>query len=397
MRPEADLANRNASVRSAARGWKKAGAIDDAALSAIENAVPDDRVRVGPVFRVLLFVFTLITVNAGYGFVWAILESAISGRDGDIFTVLAFLAAAALIALTEIQTGRMRRAQGGTEAATSFMAVGYLLGGSAWTAFDTLSLPAKTAIPLLLLLGSALFAAAAWRWGFSFYAALSAAALLGALAFLPGARLLWIALPLAATPVLLRLADSVWHPPAHRSAAMAALIVGLAGVYFAVHLASFDLGLIEAIPDFKGFLRFQAAPGLRWLSIAATALFPVALLAYAVRSRRPLLLLGIATAIASLVTLRQYIHVAPLWVVLTLSGAATAALALGLRRWLDSGPARERMGFTAEPLFDDVSGQRALEIGAALVTLSPSARPDAEPGFQGGGGEFGGGGSSSSF
>jgi hypothetical protein len=399
VRPEAALADRNASVQRAARGWKKAGAIDDAALAAIVAAVPDDRVRVGPVFRVLLCVFALVTINAGVGFVWAIVGSATSVNEGDIFTFLAFVAGAALIVLTELQTGRFRRAQGGTEAATSFMAVGYPLAGSVWIAFEMLSLRSKTEIPLLLLLGAALFAAAAWRWGFPLYAALSAAALLGVLTYLPLARLLWIALPLAATPILLRLADSVRQPPAHRASAMAALIVGLAGVYFAVHLSSVDLGLIEALPDLRRFLDFHPAQSVRWMSIAATALFPVVLLAYALRShRRQLLLLGIATAIASLVTLRQYVHVAPLWVVLTGSGAATAVLALGVRRWLDSGPARERFGFTAEPLFDDLAGQRALEIGAALVTLSPGARqPDAEPGFQGGGGELGGGGSSSSF
>ncbi len=59
MNAEAVRADRNDAIREAARTWKKAGAIDEASLKAIEAAYPDDRVRVGPVFRVLLFLFTL--------------------------------------------------------------------------------------------------------------------------------------------------------------------------------------------------------------------------------------------------------------------------------------------------------------------------------------------------
>ncbi|HSU81014.1 MAG TPA: hypothetical protein VLR69_01285, partial [Thermoanaerobaculia bacterium] len=68
MTPAAALADRNASVRAAARAWKEAGAIDVEALAAIEAAYPDDRQGVGPVFRVLLFLFTLISVSGAFGF-----------------------------------------------------------------------------------------------------------------------------------------------------------------------------------------------------------------------------------------------------------------------------------------------------------------------------------------
>gem|GEM_PF-3790418 len=55
--------DRNAAVRAAAGAWAAAGAIDGAALAAIWAAYPDDRRRVGPVFQVLLFLFTLISIN----------------------------------------------------------------------------------------------------------------------------------------------------------------------------------------------------------------------------------------------------------------------------------------------------------------------------------------------
>jgi uncharacterized membrane protein YgcG len=106
----------------------------------------------------------------------------------------------------------------------------------------------------------------------------------------------------------------------------------------------------------------------------------------------------VASGIASLVTLRHYVHLAPLWALLTASGALLMIAVFALRRYLDSGPDQERHGFTAEPLFEDLRRQRLLEAGAAVLSLSPEARPlHQEPGFTGGGGEFGGGGSSSEF
>jgi hypothetical protein len=85
-------------------------------------------------------------------------------------------------------------------------------------------------------------------------------------------------------------------------------------------------------------------------------------------------------------------------VILTASGAALVGLVLGLRSWLDAGPGKERGGFTAEPLFEDLARQRILEIGAAVVLSSPEARNlHEEPKFEGHGGQFGGGGSSAEF
>lgn len=180
----------------------------------------------------------------------------------------------------------------------------------------------------------------------------------------------------------------------------AVVVVSLVGLYIAVHLGSFESGLVEEI----GNLGRRSGPAsnselLWWLSAIATALVPAALLAIAIRTRRvPILLVGLGTAIASLVTLRYYVHFAPLWVVLTVSGALVVVVVLALRRYLDSGLDRERAGFSAEALFVDLGRQRLLEAGATVHSLSPPARPiHQEPGFTGGGGDFGGGGASSGF
>jgi hypothetical protein len=390
-------ADRNASIRGAARSWQRAGAIDEPTLRAIEAAVPDDRARMGPVFRVLLFVFTVIAVNAGFGFLSLFLGVADS-RNGGIYVAFAFVVGLGLVALTEYQIGPLRRAQGGTEAATSFLAICYLMGAAAWVAFEPAGLGARDAVTVLCLLATVLLAAAAWRWGYPLYAGLAVASLLAVLARAPFGRLLWIVLPLVAAPFLLRLSQSPRLPPAHRASVAAALAVGIVGLYVAVHLGSWQEQLVEELGEMR-LLRTPGSGLLWWLSVAGTALVPAVLLALGIRRRRYLLLvLGMGTAVASLVTLRWYVHFAPLWVVITLSGAALVGLVLVLRRWLDSGPQRERAGFTAEPLFADLARQRTLEMAAAVVSFSPDARDlHEEPKFAGGGGEFGGGGASSEF
>jgi hypothetical protein len=396
MRADVARADRNAAVRAAARSWRRAGVIDDVTLTAIEAEAPDDRVRVGPVFRVLLFIFTLIAITAAFGFV-----AIIADIEEQSAALVAIVSGIALAVITEVQTGPLRRAQGGTEAATSFAALVFLCGGAAWflTEAGTLSWPDRLDLVALGLLGAALAGGAAWRWGFPLYAGAAMASLLFSLAFLPAARWQWIAVPLAFAPVFLRLSDSPRLPPAHRAACTVALLVGLAGLYLAVHLGSVDAGLTE---DVGGWVRegptgWKLIP--RWLSILATALVPAAFLGLGLRQRRrPLLLLGLAAGAVSLATFYYYAEPGPLWLFLTLCGLAAIAAALAIRRFLDAAPDHERGGFTAEPLFDDPEAGERLETAASVVTLTPEARAaHEEPGFKGEGGEFGGGGASGSW
>jgi hypothetical protein len=131
----------------------------------------------------------------------------------------------------------------------------------------------------------------------------------------------------------------------------------------------------------------------RWFFITTTALLPGVVLAFGVRTRRRLLVnAGLLMGVASLVTLRFYVHVAPLWVVLTVAGGVTVALIFFLRRLLASGPAQELSGFTAEALFENLARRSVLEVGASVSILSPAAGEAArEEPFKGGGGTFGGG------
>ena len=224
MRADAARADRNASLRAAARSWRKAEAIDEATLKAIEAAMPDDRQRVGPVFRVLLFLFSVLAISAGFGFVVMLIPEMANDKGGGV-ALFAILSGIVLIGLTELQTGRLKRAQGGTEAATSFTALGLLMGGLTWFLWELIDLSVEVEAPILLVTAALLLAAAAWRWGYPLYAALGTASLLAALTYLPGGRLLWIALAVAAAPLLMRLADSVRLPPALRHGFSAILLV----------------------------------------------------------------------------------------------------------------------------------------------------------------------------
>jgi hypothetical protein len=396
MTPELERADRAESVRDAARAWQRAGIVGEAVVAAVDARHPDDRVRVGPVFGVLLFFFTLIAVCGAFGFL-----SMLTGLDKRWDGALAFLAlltGLALVAATELQLGRLRRREGGTEAATSFLALGFLLSAAAWWLFESAGNEDRLHLAVFGLLAAALLAAAAWRWGYPLYAAAATAALLLALTQMPAARLLWIVLALAAAPGLLRLGLSPRLPPAHRASLTLAASVALAGLYVAVHLGSWESRLIEELGD-RTLPGWTYDDSFWWFAAAATALVPAILLAAGLSQRRyALILLGVATSAASLVTLRYYVHLAPLWVILAGSGAFVVALTLALRRYLASGPDGERHGYTASPLFADLARQRILEAGAAILALTPEARSlHEEPKYEGGGGEFGGGGASGSF
>jgi uncharacterized membrane protein YgcG len=132
--------------------------------------------------------------------------------------------------------------------------------------------------------------------------------------------------------------------------------------------------------------------------MTATALLPVAVLAWGIRTRRVFLIdTGALFLVLSAVTLRHYVRVAPLWAVLAGAGAILLGVALALERWLSRGAGKERGGFTAEPLFSDESKARLLQTIPVAATLGPEATGPPEKAFTPGGGSFGGGGASERF
>ncbi len=390
MRPDAAAADRRREVREAARRWHEAGLVDDAVRAALEAAHPDDRVRLGPAFRTLAFVFTVLGALAGFALVVVALN--LERNLGP----LALVFGALLWGLTELQTGPLKRTDAGAETATALLGTAFLLGGTAWLLDRMVVDDARKGFVLAMLTAAtALFAVVAVRWGSPFGAGLATLAAFGALAQFPAGRWLWILAALSLAPAGLALGDSAALPPTHRRSVRVVAALSLLALYVAVHIGSWDGQLVEQMGSFPASSGRHSP--LRPLFVAATALLPLALVALGLRTRRRLLVdLGLLLGVVSAGTVRFYVHVAPLWVVLSTAGAAMIGAVLILRRFLDAGPERVRGGFTAEPLAEEAARQRVVE-AAMAVSMAPKAPAPAAPGFTGGGGKSGGGGATGSY
>jgi hypothetical protein len=385
MRPDTAMADRKQTVREAAREWLNAGWIDHDTYQGIEKKYADDRMRTGVAFRILFFVLTLVAIGGMLGAIY------VSANDEMLVAGCSLLAGVSCWGITEYLILSKKRRQGGIEAAFSAAAIvnltiglGVFLLRSHWIHDDS-------AARFVLLSLSLLTGAAAWNWGYWPYSVLSAGSLFLLVLSLPGDRFIWIALTILIYPWLVRGCDSPKLPPSLRKCAAAFLITAIGTLYVVINIylaGSHSLDL---------FHRIAGLP--RWLSILLTAALPIIVFAVGVIKRRRLfLVLGFLLGLSSLITLRFYIHVAPLWVVATGAGILLLCTAGALRRFLDSGANKERNGFTAALLTERPEKHRGVEILASIATLTPGAAPASEnPQYRGGGGEFGGGGASGEF
>lgn len=393
MRADCARAERRREVRIAAHGWRRVGAIDDATLKAIEVVYPDDRARLGPAFRTVAFVFGLLALLACFGVLGLMAHG--SRGFGVACLVFSFL----LVAATEVLLGPFRRADSGIESATALMSFVFALVAIGTLFHDTFG-SERGFVALLLLVAVLIAAIGSARWGAPLLAVLAGACGFLFLARLPDGRLLWLLGACLVAPFFLRASESRALAPSHRRSFQLCLVLALVAFYLAVHLGSWDQGWLEWLADFRED-RLAWPASLRGLSIFATALVPVAVLGFGIVTRRGFLVdLGIVLGVASLVTLRFYVHVAPLWVVLIAAGGAALLTTLGVRRLLATGASRERGGFTAEPLFEDEARQKTIGVAVAATAFSPEAAPrppEIGSRFAGGGGDSGGGGAGESF
>jgi MFS family permease len=393
MRAAVAEADRRYEVREAARGWQRAAAISEETRKKIDGAYPDDRHRLGPVFRVLVFGFSLVVMVSVLGIAGLVFAAVNGPAAAIVYLFFGF----GLAGLAEVQLGSLKRRQGGTESATAFLAVAVSTGASLALFYLATKAGDRVLLDTALVLSTLLLAAAAWRWGYTAFAVLATVCAFILLARAPFGRLIWMVLPLALAPALLRAADLKALAPPHRRSCEAAGLVALVFLYLAVHVGSWDGFVVEHLTGFFGHFERPPSP-MRTFCIVATALVPLVTLAWGIATRRrSLISLSFVGILASLVTLRFYVHVAPLWTALLAGGLVAIGVAALVRRYLDSGPERERHGFTTDPLFTDPEGRSALEVAASVATFTPAAKPVAQPGFEGGGGRSGGGGASGQF
>ena len=389
MKVDWAAADRAAEVRGAARDWCALGIIDAAALDAVERLYPDDRVRLSLVWRVLVFICVSLAVSALFAFVVVALGIE---RDTTALSFTALVYGAALAVVTEILRGNFRYEQTGGESATSFAAIVALAAGIFLFCERSLRSTAwerDVSFALIILLGLA-----AWRLGYLVYAGAATVFLFVFLSTLSVPRLFWMIVGAVAAAVPAFTMDREELSPSHRHCLMAVLAVSLSALYAALNVFAVEHGLIEAFAPHGARPTAEPGSGGRILYGVGTALFPAAVLAWGLVGRRKLQLdLGILFATLSLVTLRHYVHIAPLWVVLSASGAGLILVSLVLQRLLDTGPGGERAGFTAASLRDDRQREKVISAVAAL-SVTPAARASeaAPEQFRGGGGRFGGGG-----
>jgi hypothetical protein len=391
VRADAVLADRRRAVREAARAWQRAGAIDAEALAGIAAAHADDRVRLRVAFRVLLFILVGLAADAALGLWFAATDPDQLGAKVALIVV-----GAGLLVATDVLSGRLRCAETGAEDATALHGVLFLVVGVTWSMADGLDLGRQGVATMAAAVTAVASLAACCRWGFVLQAALAAVAAFTVLAAQDTCRWLFIVASLVALPVLARATAAPALAPAHRACCQVGLGACVLALYVALNLVSWDRRWVEDLIDVHVRLD-AAAVGPRWIAIVATAVLPPLLLEWGIFARRRVVLaIAIVLGVASLVTLRVYVHVAPAWLILVAGGALGLAAALLLRRWLDSGPGLERRGFTAEPLFDDPRRLRALEAAATMVTLTPEQAPEA-PQAIGKGGRSGGAGATGDY
>jgi hypothetical protein len=393
MRRDAVAWERAAEVDAAARGWRRVEAIDEATHRRIREAFPDPCVTPGTVWRVLtggvVAAIVLCTFAAA---------ALATGRSATGIQVLLLLWGGACLVVTDVLEASPRSARRGAAGATSILGVGFFLLGLGLVLVETVRLRDDDTIDALLVAAVLACTLAGWRWGSPVFAGLAGVALFCGLARLPQGRVLWLLAGAALAGVAAGRLDDGRLAPSHRIGAAVLTVIGIGAVYAAANVYSLDEGLLEHLARLAPS-RGEVSRGGRLAAALATALLPLVVLAWGLGSRRTFLLdTGIVLLALSLVTLRHYVHVAPLWLVLTGSGALLVVLALAVERALGRARAGELAGFTAEPLFSDERRQQALQVLPVVTGFTPPASaPTHDPGFTGEGGRFGGGGAQEKF
>jgi hypothetical protein len=394
MRRESIAWERAAAVRDAADGWRRAGAIGAPTLEAIKNAYPDPCVTPSAVWCVLTAVMVTAIVLCSFG------AFALAIRPREVgLSLLLWLFGAACVVATERLEVSPRLARRGAAGATAFWGILLFLGGLGLLLNTIPAIPGEDALRLLLLTSALTWAAACWRWGSPLFAGLSAASFFVLLAQVRFGRVLWIVVGVVLAGVAARRLDDGALAPSHRRAAMVVLLAAVAAIYVALNIYSLDHDLLDTLRPLAP-QRVVPSAVLFAGAAVATAVLPLGVLAWGWRSRRTVLLdAGIVLVALSLVTLRYYVHIAPLWAVLLVSGATLVALALAVERGLRRVPGGEQAGFTTDALFSDDRGQHVLQVVTVAGTLTPAAAAtaSAEKSFVPGGGASGGAGASGKF
>lgn len=379
-------------VRQLVDEWTRSGLLDPAQHPRLMSALQVDLRRTNLFLRLTLFSFGFLIAAASVGLV----GTTLGVNDPTAGGILCFVAAAALIALAEILSGRFRLYRFGVEEACAAAAVvlaaigsALIVGRSAWESSG------DSMVFVALVAGAAAAFAVYCRFGYV-YAAIGAMLCAG-------------------------LAPFQLHLDQIQQRLLALAI--LTGCFIAArigrrrHRDEFpgdEYGTIQAAAWLGGYavlnlhLTPPFVPGSRgefsfyWFTFVMICLVPAAGLWWSVRDRdRPLLDTSLVLAVATLVTNKPYLGMARKPWDPILLGVLLIGIAVVLRRWLAAGRDGSRRGVTGAQLLH--SDRKPLTVvSTASGALHPgltadhggAAPPDA---FKGDGGRSGGAGGGASF
>ena len=365
--------------------WTQSGLMTPEQRDVVMPQLAVDLRRTNKFLRITLFLFGGMILQSASGLI-AVLVMDLANQTGA--AVLCILAGSGCLWLASLLVSRYNLYRFGVEEVAALTAAGLVAAGAA------LLVSGQGEWPLIVGLAAAagMLTVLYLRFGFV-YAAVLAMVAAAALPFLFGDS---EALQRVAAVILLAAiaATARWARDGHGDDYPGdALAVIEAAAWLGIYL------LVNLVIS-SGVSRVDRSSTFYWLTYAGIWMVPAAGLWVALRGReRPLLLVSLAMALATLMSNKPYLGSPryewdPIVFGLFLMGTAIA-----VRRWLASGDGGMRFGYTASRLVaSDRSRLDSLAIVSAAQVDVPVSQPapPADPTI-GGGGRSGGGGADGSF
>jgi hypothetical protein len=389
-------------ARDLLKDWKDDGLFTEAQYERLEKETASDLRTTNHFLRLVLFIFTLISVGAASGLWFTVFLSQPSQQTAGVFFLIF---AAACYAAAEVAVSRFRLYRYGIEEALTVCSVAFLCAGMQAAFFSGIPYsPQPHAIQSLVPAAGAVFSL--WIWHrFGLWYAFPAAMIF--VIFLPdywsfshSAQHLIVATFYVSGLLCVAVVCSRHHfDYLEKVYSLAEAFLWL-GIYLAINL---QLSSFNLVARQWGGSRFSSEFGrpFYWTTWVLIWCLPPVVLARGLRQKnRPVIAAGLIVAVLTFISNKPYLG----WPRHTwdpmLLGILLTGVAVFVRRWLDHGLGGQRHGYTAERL----SGKDKHSMGTASTVLgliTPSsitpAPQTSSPGVRFGGGSSGGGGASSEF
>jgi hypothetical protein len=372
------------------RDWKESGLLDAGRAEAIESELRTGLRRTHWALRAVLFFFTVSVIQSAVGFVFIVLGLP---AGAAVSAALALIAGLGCFWIADFLIAKYGLYRFGVEEASAvcsiaLITVGMTLGASMFE-------PGTNALAVVALVtGSLTGGVVYWRFGLV-YCALLAAASASAVAFVVGFSEIWSRL--LAAGVLLGIHS----------------VAGQLRQPFDDDYPGDDYGVIESAAWLGAYLLINlelpalftgpqpaVPPAFFWGTYAAVWFLPIIGLYRGLRRKHHWMIrANLLMLLGTLVTNKLYLgwerHT---WDPIVL-GLLLVAAALGVRRWLLSGPGGQRYGFTPHRLLSsDLQAMTQLSYVTAALKPDETVRDTGgAEAYKPGGGRSGGAGASGGF